>query len=165
MQVADGDLIPANEANPDLSPSLAAILRVALAHAPDERYPSVRALMGEIEAVLDGLTPRAEQASLATRFHRYYMGEGNPHAAHLRPMDLDLALATGIGVGLTLASAVAAIAGLLGWGLALALALLTLTVGYTPTRAVFRAMRSGVRTLDRLRTDAPGSADSAQASR
>ena len=153
MQVAEGDVIPASVVNPDLSPSLAAIIGEAMASDPARRYPSVRALMEDIEAVLDGLTPRAEQASLATRFQRYYMVEGTPHAAHLRLMDLDLALATGVLVGLTTASVVAVWQGLLGATVPAVLAGLTLLVGYTPTRAVFRAMRSGVRTLDRLRAD------------
>lgn len=144
LQVAEGEVIPAREAAPNLSHSLAAILGCAMARDPQARYASVRALIEDIEAVLDGLTPRAEQASMHRRVHRYVFSENNPHAS-LRLADLDMMAAAGLSCGLLIATFVGGwFVSLGGWASA-GLAIALVGFGSRPVSVLFKAARAGGR--------------------
>jgi serine/threonine-protein kinase len=65
-QIITGEVRPFEEVLPD-SPSLAAIVRRAMALEPGERYQSVAAFRDDLERFLDGLTPQAEDAGFVRR--------------------------------------------------------------------------------------------------
>jgi serine/threonine-protein kinase len=107
LKVSDGDFTPLDASSDETSPSLRAVIYEAMAHDPADRYVGVTALAEDIEAVLDGATPKAENATAMQRIHRFYVREKNPHIQSLRALDVDM-LAFGswlFGAGLALAFA------------------------------------------------------------
>jgi serine/threonine-protein kinase len=98
-KVARGEVRPLEGA----SPSLAAVIHRAMAFSPDERYPTVIALAADVETVLDGRTPDAEDASVVRQATRYYLGH-DPAMGRLRVVDIDLWVLGGFlaGVGVAL---------------------------------------------------------------
>ena len=144
LQISEGEVIPAREFAPELSSSIVAILECAMAREPEHRYTSVRALVDDIEAVLEGLTPRAEQASAHVRMHRYVFAENNPQAS-MRLIDLDFSIGTGVAFGLLLATFFGGwLEGLGGWA-SLGLAVVMLVLGFRPIRVIVRASLAGKR--------------------
>lgn len=91
-----GAVRPFSEAMPQASPSLAAVVTHALERDPSKRYASARELARDVEVVLDGRTPTAEQINIAWRFGRFYT---TADRARLRPMDLDLLMGGGVAFG------------------------------------------------------------------
>lgn len=97
-QVMNAQTIPLAEAMADVSSSVAAVVEKAMALRTQERYPTVRALSKDVEAVLDGHTPAAEQVSLVRRATRYYVAR-DPAMARLRVIDIDLWAFSGMLLG------------------------------------------------------------------
>ena len=91
---------------PGISPSLEAVVGKAMALAPADRYSCVRALAEDVEAVIDGRTPAAENASLVRRATRFYVSR-DPAFGQLRVVDVDLWVASGwlCGAGMALYAA------------------------------------------------------------
>jgi hypothetical protein len=118
-----------------------------MATDPQRRYASVRELIEDVEALLEGLTPIAEQASHITKVRRYFWSRDNPDAAHIRLVDLDLtALAGGcVGVALTLFLLQG-----MSWLLA-AVLLCAVACAVAPARTYLGAVRSGHRRIERDR--------------
>lgn len=84
-KVARGEVRPLE----GVSPSLAAVIRKAMALQPADRYATVEALALDLETVLDGRTPDAEQANVVTQAARYYLGH-DPAMGRLNVIDIDL---------------------------------------------------------------------------
>lgn len=84
-KVARGEVRPPE----GVTPSLAAVIQKAMSPKPDERYATVEALALDVETVLDGRTPDAEQASVVTQAARYYLGH-DPAMGRLHVVDIDL---------------------------------------------------------------------------
>lgn len=72
-RVSAGAARPLEEVCPELSPSLAAVVRRAMATDPAGRYPDVAALRGDVERYLDGRTTEAEGAKVARRLARSWL--------------------------------------------------------------------------------------------
>ena len=112
-RVRQADARPLSEVAGGLSTAFAAVVNKAMAREPEARYQTVSALRDDIERVLDGGTPSAEVASLATRVRRYWLRRDR-RSARLRFLDLELigwgCFLLGIGVGLL------AFGWLEGWG-------------------------------------------------
>ncbi|HEY8040765.1 MAG TPA: serine/threonine-protein kinase [Polyangiaceae bacterium] len=100
--VSRGEAAPLDEACPGVSSALVAVVRKAMALTPGERYGSVRALADDIETVIDGRTPLADNVSVARRLARLYFAH-DPGINRLRVVDVDLwafsAFVIGTGVG------------------------------------------------------------------
>jgi len=105
-RVRRGQVRPLSEVAPSLSPSLAAVIEKAMALNRDDRYASARALHVDVERVVDGRTPEAEHASIATRVARYAVREDRRLGA-LRPYQLDMLIGGSGAVGLALGTMVA----------------------------------------------------------
>jgi serine/threonine protein kinase len=147
VQITEGTPMPLAEAAPQLPSSIVAVVEKAMARDPERRYESVRELIEDVEAVLEGLTPGAEQASHVTKIRRYFWSRDNPDASHIRVVDLDLTAITGgcVGVALTLF----VLQGL-SWLLAAVLVLGTATA-VPPILTYVRLIRSGHRRIERER--------------
>jgi eukaryotic-like serine/threonine-protein kinase len=147
VQITEGTFTPLAIAAPDLPSSVVAVVERAMACDPERRYASVRELMEDVEAVLEGLTPVAEQASHITKVRRYFWSRDNPDAAHIRLVDLDLIGVTGVafGIGATLFM----LQGFSEWVLG------ALVVGaasaVAPAQTYLRAVRGGRRRMERDR--------------
>ncbi len=94
VQALAGQYPALEKSVPGISPSLAAVVDKAMALDPADRYASVRALAEDVEAVIDGRTPQAENASLVRRATRFYVSR-DPAFGHLRVVDVDLWVASG----------------------------------------------------------------------
>jgi hypothetical protein len=145
MQITEGLPTPLVELAPRVPSSLVAVVAKAMARDREERYASVAALIEDVEAVLAGLTPMAEQASMATKVRRYFWSRNNPDISHVRLVDLDLTGAAGLAMG---AAAAIAWAPEIEW-LPLALGVVGLGLIAVPMRSYARALRSGHRRLER----------------
>lgn len=88
-QVTEGDSIPLRTAYPKATTAVAAVVAKAMALDPASRYAAVRELVADVETVLDGRTPSAEAAPMATRLARFYQGR-DPGTSRMRVIDLDL---------------------------------------------------------------------------
>jgi eukaryotic-like serine/threonine-protein kinase len=147
VQITEGTSTPLAIAAPQLPSSIVAVVDKAMAKDPERRYASVRELIEDVEAVLEGLTPLAEQASHITKVRRYFWSRSNPDAAHIRIVDLDLTAVCGgfVGVALTLFV-------LQGISWLFVLALLGAVVcAVAPVRTYLRVIRSGHLRIDRER--------------
>jgi serine/threonine protein kinase len=147
VQITEGTFTPLSIAAPDLPSSVVAVVEQAMATDPQRRYASVRELIEDVEAVLEGLTPVAEQASHITKVRRYFWSRDNPDAAHIRVVDLDLTAVAGgcVGVALTLFW-------LQGFSwLLVAVLLCALACSVAPVRTYLRVFRSGHRRIERER--------------
>ena len=114
--VKGGSHRPLAEVAPEASSSLVAVVERALALDPAYRYGSVTALADDVERVLDGQTPTAENASLFTRFGRFYVGR-DPGFARLRVMDVDFMFLAGGLLGVAVGLWIAAwLGGWAAWG-------------------------------------------------
>jgi len=91
-QIVDGEVRPFEDVMREPSPSLAAVVRRAMALEPSDRYATVIALRDDVERVLDGLTPSAEHASFVRRAARAYMTRDRG-LARLRVFDFEQLLA------------------------------------------------------------------------
>lgn len=105
--IVAGDAKPLAKAAPSASRSIVAVVEQAMNLDPAKRYASVEALREDVERVLDGHTPKAEQASVVRRFARLYMARDRG-LSRLRVMDLEVMLAAsllsgvaGTGIALT----------------------------------------------------------------
>ncbi len=130
---------PLLEAWSDAPRPLAAVIDRAMQTAPSDRYPTVEALARDIERAADGLTPEAEQVSVARQFARFYMAR-DPALAKMRVVDVDLWVGGGwmIGVGMG-ALAIALIGG--GWVWPTLMIVLGIAVATPPTIRYFRGRR------------------------
>ncbi len=103
IQVSQGKIRPFTRC----SPSLQAVIRRATTVDKAKRYPSVTDLAEDVEAVLDGRTPRAENASVVKQAARYYVSH-DPAFDSMRVADVDLwvggATLLGMAMGLGLAT-------------------------------------------------------------
>jgi serine/threonine protein kinase len=147
VQITEGTFTPLATAAPDLPRSVVAVVEKAMATDPQRRYASVRELIEDVEALLEGLTPVAEQASHITKVRRYFWSRDNPDAAHIRLVDLDLIGLTGVafGIGATLFV-------LQGFNeLVLAALVAGAASAIAPVRTYLRAVRSGHRRIERDR--------------
>ncbi len=106
VQALAGQYPPLDEHVPGISSSLSAVVDKAMMLDPAERYDCVRALAEDVEAVIDGRTPRAENASLVRRATRFYISR-DPSFGHLRVVNVDLWVGSGwlFGVGMALYAA------------------------------------------------------------
>jgi serine/threonine protein kinase len=147
VQITEGTSTPLSSVAPQLPSSVVAVVEQAMAKQPEHRYASVRELIEDVEAVLDGLTPVAEQASHITKVRRYFWSRDNPDAAHIRVVDLDLTAVCGGCVGVAVTSM-----WLQGpsWLFAAAL-LCAAACAVAPIRTYVRVIRSGHRRLERDR--------------
>lgn len=106
LKVSEADYHPLDGSS-DTTTSLRAVIHKAMTLEPVERYTSVAALAEDVEAVLDGATPKAEDATAVQRLGRFYMREKNPHITTMRALDVDmLVLSTtlfGLAAGLLVA--------------------------------------------------------------
>jgi serine/threonine protein kinase len=144
-QITEGQSTPLAEAAPELPRPLVAVVEQAMASDPSQRYASVAELIEDVEAVLDGLSPMAEQAPAVVKLHRYFTSRDNPDVAHIRLVDLDLTAIAGIALG-----AAGALFVLQGLTTAVFVALgLALLLFISPMRIYARALRSGHRRLER----------------
>jgi serine/threonine protein kinase len=118
-----------------VSKPLAAVVRKAMALEAKDRYATARALADDLETVLDGGTPKAEEnVSLVRRGARWYMGYDRA-LARMRVIDIELwclgSAILGNGVGVLamgfLSGAVSASTAKLG-GVALALVGTAITI-------------------------------------
>jgi serine/threonine protein kinase len=104
LKVSAGEVsTPTNASAP-----LAAVIRKAMALDRDARYGSATELAEDVETVLDGRTPVAEDASVLTQATRYYFSH-DPAMSRLRVVDIDL------WVGSTFFFGAAAAVGLARW--------------------------------------------------
>jgi serine/threonine protein kinase len=147
VQITEGTSTPLSVAAPQLPSSIVAVVEQAMAKDPERRYASVRELIEDVEAVLEGLTPVAEQASHITKVRRYFWSRSNPDAAHIRVVDLDLTALAGGCVGVAATSF-----WLQGpsWLIAVAL-LCALACAVAPVRTYLRVFQSGQRRIERER--------------
>ncbi|MCA9683872.1 MAG: serine/threonine protein kinase [Myxococcales bacterium] len=139
MRITEGEVVPLSQVVPHLPSSIVAVVEKAMATDPAARYPNVEALLEDVEAVMDGLTPVAEDASRLTWVRRYFWSRDNPVTAGLRLVDLDLTGISGVALGVALA---------LGWArgfdnVVLAWLLLSAALVVTPGISYFKAMRAG----------------------
>jgi serine/threonine protein kinase len=127
-EIVKGLAVPLARAAPSASSSLACVVHKAMAFEPAQRYQSATELARDLEQVLEGQTPDAEQISLLTRAARYYVAR-DPAMAHLRVVDIDQwafsAMLVGAGVAV-LTSRWYSSTPRLGWLLLLAACLLSL---------------------------------------
>jgi serine/threonine protein kinase len=147
VQITEGTCTPLSTVAPQLPSSIIAVVEQAMAKDPERRYASVRELIEDVEAVLEGLTPLAEQASHITKVRRYFWSRDNPDAAHIRIVDLDLTAVCGgcVGVAVTLLWLQG-----VSWLFAAAL-LCAAACAVAPIRTYVRVIRSGHRRIDRDR--------------
>jgi hypothetical protein len=80
------------------SSSLVAVIERAMALAASDRYASVDALREDIEQIMDGHTPSAEQASLARRAARLYFSRDRG-LSRLRVVDVELLMTSALLAG------------------------------------------------------------------
>ena len=106
VQALAGQYPPLEKSAPGISPSLSAVVDKAMALDPADRYDCVRALAEDVEAVIDGRTPFAENASLVRRATRFYVSR-DPAFGQLRVVDVDLWVGSGwmFGAGMALLAA------------------------------------------------------------
>jgi serine/threonine protein kinase len=147
VQITEGTSIPLAEVAPQVPSSIVAVVDKAMARDPERRYASVGELIEDVEAVLEGLTPVAEQASHVTKIRRYFWSRDNPDASHIRVVDLDLTAVTGgcVGVALTLFMLQG-----MSWLLA-AVMLFGAATSVPPILTYVRVVRSGHRRIERDR--------------
>jgi|GEM_PF-3210097 len=115
-QVQAGEGKPLAEVVPQVSPSLAAVVANAMASDREQRYATATELLEDVERVIDGRTPLAEDVSLARKVARYAVHQ-DPRLASVRPYEIDLmyggGLIAGAGIGGLVASHIA------GWEVAM----------------------------------------------
>jgi serine/threonine protein kinase len=135
-KITKGEIVHLDAAKPDVSRPLAAVVHKALAVDPGARYQTAQALADDLETVLDGRTPHADDASLLRQVARYYVAH-DPAMARMRVYQIDLwAAAAGL-CGAAIAGVFATTAARWWW----LLLVVALVVGFLPTRAwlAFRA--------------------------
>ncbi len=147
VQITEGTATPLAEAAPQLPGSIVAVVEKAMAKDPERRYASVGELIEDVEAVLEGLTPVAEQASQVTKIRRYFWSRDNPDAAQIRVVDLDFAAVTGLCMGA--AGTLLVVQGF-SW-LFLAILLVGAATAVPPVLTYVGLIRSGHRRLERER--------------
>lgn len=147
VQITEGKFTPLSTAAPDLPSSVVAVVEQAMATDPQRRYASVRELIEDVEALLEGLTPVAEQASHITKVRRYFWSRDNPDTSHIRLVDLDLVGLTGVAFGI--AATLFVLQGLNA--LVLAALVVAAASAIAPVRTYLRAVRSGHRRMARDR--------------
>jgi serine/threonine-protein kinase len=113
-QVRVGAAIPVREVGKQLSSALCAVIERAMAKEPKDRYPNVEALREEVDIVIEGGTPAAEDASLPVRAARFY---AHRHAAlaRMRMIDFELAMTGATIFGVAVGAALSAWIGSLWW--------------------------------------------------
>ena len=146
-RITEGEFTPLAQVAPRVPRSVVAVVEKAMATDPLERYASVAALLDDVEAVLAGLTPGAEEVSHLTWVRRYFWSRDNPMTGNIRLVDLDLMGGAGLamGVALTLAWTRGIDAFVIG-GLVLGAALLV-----SPAVTYMRAVRIGKRDFAKQR--------------
>ncbi len=114
LKAMNGEHTPLGEVMPDASPSLVAVVERAMALDPADRYPDVRSMLDDVECVIDGRTPGAEHASVATRAARFYFSR-DPALGRLRVVDVDLWAASSTLFGIAIGALIAGMIGHLWW--------------------------------------------------
>jgi eukaryotic-like serine/threonine-protein kinase len=140
QKVTRGEIVPIETAKPDVSAAMAAVVKKAMAAFPGDRYATATQLADDVETVLDGRTPRAENASVLTRAARYYIAR-DPVFSKMRVLDIDMWLVSaglfGAAIAALLATYVAS-----WWGVLLAGAAIAAT---PPTRVWLRLRAEAAR--------------------
>jgi serine/threonine protein kinase len=147
VQITEGVFTPLATAAPDLPSSVVAVVEKAMAKDPQHRYASVRELIEDVEALLEGLTPAAEQASHITKVRRYFWSRDNPDTAHIRLVDLDLVGLTGVAFGI--GATVFMLQGFNEW--VIGALVLGAASAIAPMQTYLRAVRGGRRRIERDR--------------
>ena len=88
-QVSEGRVRPIGDVGGRLPGGLDAVIEKAMAHDRADRYDSVAALRADVEAVLDGGTPKAESPGVHARVKRFYTRR-DPRMRSLRIIDLEM---------------------------------------------------------------------------
>lgn len=101
--IITGSIVPVVKVQPDISPSLAAVIEHALSLRPEDRYPTVAALTDDLETVLDGGTPQAETAGLMRRIGRFYLRDRNPWLQSSNMLVFELMMGSACSLGAWLA--------------------------------------------------------------
>ncbi len=105
-RVTAGDAVPLQSVCPRATTAIAAVVAKAMATDPAARYPTARALADEVETVLDGRTPKADNAPLVKQLARFYIAR-DPGMSRMRVVDIDLWMVAchffGAGIGLFVA--------------------------------------------------------------
>jgi serine/threonine-protein kinase len=131
-----GEIVPLTRAAPGVTRSIAAVVAKAMACNRDVRYRTASELAADVELVIDGRTPAAEDASYLTMATRFYFGRERAFAS-LRPVDLDVWVLSGMFFGAGLgARFVAKLPA--AWWIAI---LLGIAVAVPPTTRWIRTMR------------------------
>lgn len=157
LQVSEGDVQPLTETGPSVPDSLINVVNRAMAPKREDRYPTVRALTEDIEAVLDAFSPtlgagqsgfgeafsiprpnrpvtQAEPAARAPEAMPEAMSAAPPSSSHTS--HIALALGAGLVGGLTIAGLTPSALTDLGAGALLALTTLGLGLLVVPLRAL-----------------------------
>ncbi len=102
-RVKAGDALPLSSVCPGASTAIASVVHKAMSTDPAARYASARALAREVETVLDGRTPHADDASVLKKMARAYVAK-DPGVSRMRVIDIDLWMIAChfFGAGLTL---------------------------------------------------------------
>ena len=124
--ISFGSIVPVAQAQPGVSPSLAAVIERALSFRPEDRYPTVSALMDDLETVLDGGTPQAETAGLVRRISRFYLRDRNPWLQSSNMLVFELMMGSSCFLGAWLALLLSG--GPTGWMLAMLASFVAMTV-------------------------------------
>ncbi|PRP97604.1 Serine/threonine-protein kinase PknD [Enhygromyxa salina] len=127
LQVSEAKIRPLTAMGPSVPDALINVVNRALAHDPDDRYPTVRALTEDIEAVLDGFGPGLQPgSSIIGETPKSWLAP--PEPTRPRP-PLGLVLGAGIASGLVLASLMSGWLASLGWTATVVLAIAALGLG------------------------------------
>jgi serine/threonine protein kinase len=118
------------------SVSLAAVIRRAMAKDKNERYANVDELADDIETILDGRTPKAENANVLTQATRFYVSR-DPAMSKLRVIDVDFLAWASVVIGLAFGARFARFVSPY-WGLLLLLGLVGVAI---PTWRYFKLRR------------------------
>ena len=97
-KVSSGEARPLRSVCPSASRSIVAVVERAMSRDPNRRYARVADLAADVETILDGRTPKAEDAGFVRRFARFY-GSRSGLLASMRIMDWEILITGAILLG------------------------------------------------------------------